>query len=68
MPVELLFFKQEQKTLSRYGQCLNDSVTTKFSAHTNDRLKYVYTNASLLDDAGTSAVEYYIFDNVYPAH
>lgn len=47
---------------------LNDSVTTKYSAHTNDRLKYVYTHSSLLADAGTGAVEYYVFDNVYPAH
>lgn len=45
----------------------NDGVTTKYSAHTNDRQMYVYTNKSLLSSP-TTKVEYFIFDNVYPAH
>lgn len=45
----------------------NDGVSTKYSGHTNDRKQYVYTNESLIQ-SGAKKVEYFIFDNVYPAH
>ena len=47
---------------------LIDSVTTKYSAHTNDRDEKVYTHSGLLKDSGASGIEYYIFDRVSPAH
>ena len=64
----ILLLNENKKPYHAMINVLNDSVTTKYSAHTNDRLKYVYTHSSLLADAGTGAVEYYVFDNVYPAH
>lgn len=47
---------------------LNDSVTTKYSAHTNDRNQLTYTHAGLLSSSSTDSIQYYVFDRVSPAH
>lgn len=43
----------------------NDGVSTKYSAHTNDRKAYAYKANSF---AGNAKVEYFVFDKVSPAH
>ena len=45
----------------------NDGVSTKYSAHTNDRKALPYTRQGLLN-SGAKKIEYFIFDNVSPAH
>lgn len=46
---------------------LNDGATIQYSAHTNDRNKFDYTLKSL-SYSGITKIEFFIFDNVYPAH
>lgn len=45
----------------------NDGVARKLSGHTNDRKAFPYT-PSFFTDTGVTKVEYFIFDNVNPAH
>lgn len=64
----ILLIKSSGRPSHAMMNVLNDSVTTKYSAHTNDRKNLVYTHSGLLKDSGASRIEYYIFDRVSPAH
>lgn len=63
----ILLYKNDYKPFHAMMTVLNDGVKTQYSAHTHDRKMKDYTTSSLLKD-GVIKVEYYIFDNVSPAH